>query len=270
MKFLRFPQAGEVVWGELSGSIVHLCSGAPFEAGHCRTQERLDIRDIELLAPVAPGKIVFVGRNYAEHARELGNEAPAEPLLFLKPPSSLLPPGGRIERPPLSQRVDYEGELAVVIGRRCRHFQRDQDPRAVIFGYTCLNDVTARDLQKTDGQWTRAKGFDTFCPLGPWIETFGEGWPADAGPRPAEWDELHPWRGLTVETRVNGEIRQAGNTRDFIFPLARVLEAITAVMTLEAGDVIATGTPAGVGPLQSGDQVGVRIAGIGELINPVR
>ncbi len=206
----------------------------------------------DLLPPVTPSKIVCVGRNYREHAAELGNEVPAEPLLFFKPPSSLLKPGGTILLPASSSRVDYEGELALVIGRRATRLEPDADFHSNIRGYTLANDVTARDLQKKDGQWTRAKGFDTFCPVGPWIS-----------------DEIDPTSGLTIETRVNGELRQHGSTADFIFSIEQLLAYITAAITLEPGDLVLTGTPSGVGPLVSGDRVEVTMGGLGFLCNTV-
>jgi len=177
---------------------------------------------------------------------------PKEPLIFLKPTSSLLKPGGTIIRPSVSQRTDYEGELGVVIGKTCRNLKPEEDVRPYILGYTCVNDFTARDLQDKDGQWTRAKGFDTFCPVGPIV---AEG--------------LDPWAGVTVETRVNGEVRQQGNTRDFIFPLEVIIRYIAEVMTLFAGDLIATGTPKGVGPVVAGDVIEISVAGIGTLRNTV-
>jgi 2-keto-4-pentenoate hydratase/2-oxohepta-3-ene-1,7-dioic acid hydratase in catechol pathway len=205
-----------------------------------------------LLAPVRPSKIVCVGRNYREHAAELNHEVPTEPLIFFKPPSSLIAPGERIRRPRVSDRVDFEGELGVVIGRVCYQLADSEDARPYILGYTCINDVTARDLQKKDGQWTRGKGFDTFCPVGPLVT-----------------DEIDPWAGIGLATRVNGEIRQRGNTRDFIFALDVAIRYISQVMTLVPGDLIATGTPAGVGPLVAGDVVEVTVDGVGTLINPV-
>ena len=203
----------------------------------------------KLLAPVAPSKIVCVGRNYRDHAAELGNDVPAEPLLFLKPPSSLLAPGATVRMPALSKRIDFEGELAIVIGRRCSKFGEGEDVRQYIRGYTCLNDVTARDIQKSDPQWTRGKGFDTFCPVGPVVT-----------------DEIDPLReNISLTTRVNGGVKQQGETRDFIFDIPHLLRYISACMTLEVGDVIATGTPAGVAPLSAGDVVEVEIAGVGVL-----
>src|SRR5262249_37276575 len=190
-------------------------------------------------------KIVCVGRNYREHAAELGNEVPAEPVIFLKPPSSLLGPGETILRPRISARVDYEGELGVVIGKLCRSLQSSDDVRPYILGYTCVTDVTARDLQKKDGQWTCAKVFDTFCPV-----------------RPIVADEIDPWSGVALETRLNADLRQQGNTRDFIFPLDVIIRYISQVMTLLPGDLIATGTPSGVGPLNAGGVVQVTGQGV--------
>jgi 2-keto-4-pentenoate hydratase/2-oxohepta-3-ene-1,7-dioic acid hydratase in catechol pathway len=214
--------------------------------------DRIHIAEASLLPPVEPSKIVCVGRNYREHAAELGHDVPKEPLIFFKPPSSLLPPGATILRPKVSERTDYEGELGVVIGRRCHKLAEGEDVRPYILGYTCVDDFTARDLQSKDGQWTRAKGFDTFCPVGPIVA-----------------DGLDPWSGIQVETRVNGDLRQSGNTRDFIFALDAIIRYISQVMTLEPGDLIATGTPKGVGPVIASDIVEVSIAGIGQLRNPV-
>ena len=207
--------------------------------------------EAKLLAPVTPGKIVAVGRNYAEHAKELGNDVPSEPILFLKPPSSLLSPGGAIEMPEASSRVDYEGELAIVIGRRAKKIDA-ANWRHYVFGFTCANDVTARDLQKKDVQFTRGKGFDTFCPLGPWIET-----------------DLDP-SDLAIRTRVNGETKQDGRTSQMVFQPDALIAFISGIMTLEPGDVILTGTPSGVGPLSAGDIVEVEIEGIGTLRNHAR
>ncbi len=208
---------------------------------------------LTLLAPVTPSKIVCIGRNYRDHAAELGNEPPKEPLLFLKTPSSLLPPGGIIRVPSVSQRVDYEGELGIVIGRSCYKLKPGEDVRPYIRGYVVVNDVTARDLQKTDGQWSRAKGFDTFCPVGPIVS-----------------DAVDPDAGITVTTRLNGAVKQHGNTTDFIFNIATLLRYISAAMTLVPGDLIPTGTPAGVGPMQSGDIVEVEVDGLGVLRNSVQ
>jgi 2-keto-4-pentenoate hydratase/2-oxohepta-3-ene-1,7-dioic acid hydratase in catechol pathway len=214
--------------------------------------EHLALAEAELLAPVCPSKIVCVGRNYREHAAELGNEVPTEPLIFLKPPSSLLAPGAQVRRPRIAERVDHEGELGVVIAKKCYQLADDEDVRPYVLGYTCVNDVTARDLQKKDGQWTRAKGFDTFCPVGPLVT-----------------NEIDPWAGIAVETRVNGVVRQQGNTRDFIFPLDVIIRYISQVMTLLPGDLIPTGTPQGVGPVLAGETMEVMVEGIGTLSNPV-
>lgn len=212
--------------------------------------EPMPLAAARLLPPVTPSKIVCVGRNYRDHAKELGNEVPTEPLLFFKPPSSLLAPGGVVRMPAASSRVDYEGELALVIARRTSRFKADGDWRSCIRGYTLANDVTARDLQKKEGQWTRGKGWDTFCPVGPIVS-----------------DEVDPAAGLTIETRVNGEVRQHGSTADFIFSIPELLQYITQAITLEPGDLILTGTPAGVGPLNAGDRVEVSMQGLGVLSN---
>jgi 2-keto-4-pentenoate hydratase/2-oxohepta-3-ene-1,7-dioic acid hydratase in catechol pathway len=210
------------------------------------------LSDAQLLPPVAPSKIVCVGRNYQEHAAELGNPLPEEPLLFLKAPSAIIGDGDFIELPQLSRRVEHEGELAVVIGRRCRSIPSDEDPLTYVLGYTCLNDVTARDLQRKDVQFTRGKSFDTFCPVGPHIVT---------GLDPAD---------LKVETRVNGQVRQSGRTAAMAFPVKDLIRYISHAMTLEPGDLIATGTPAGVGPLLDGDVCEVEVEGVGTLRNRVR
>jgi 2-keto-4-pentenoate hydratase/2-oxohepta-3-ene-1,7-dioic acid hydratase in catechol pathway len=230
----------EVTYGVLEGDTVHA------------DNVRHPLSAVRLLPPCWPSKIVCVGRNYREHAAELGNVVPKEPLIFLKPPSSLIAHGDNIVYPPLSARVDHEGELGVVISRRARGVKRGE-AADYILGYTCLNDVTARDLQKTDGQWTRAKGFDTFCPVGPWIIT----------PDEVDFDEL------TVRTFVDNEKRQEASVRDMVFPVGEVIEYVTQVMTLEPGDLIATGTPSGIGPLQPGSVVRVVIEGVGALENQV-
>ncbi len=208
------------------------------------------LAESRLLAPILPSKVVAFGRTYADHAAELGNKVPDQPLCFLKPSTSVIGPGARIVMPPQSEQVSYEGELAVVIGRPCRDVAAD-NASSVILGYTVANDVTARDLQKTDGQWARAKGFDTFCPLGPWIET-----------------DLDP-QGLSIRTEVDGELRQDGNTSDLLFTIGELIEWISAAMTLLPGDVILTGTPEGVGLLEAGQTVSIEIEGIGVLGNPV-
>jgi 2-keto-4-pentenoate hydratase/2-oxohepta-3-ene-1,7-dioic acid hydratase in catechol pathway len=234
-RLLKSPYAG----GDLEDLPSKAISRIPLEGG-------------PLLAPVSPSKIVCVGRNYREHAAEMGKEVPLEPLIFFKPPSSLLASGQTIRRPRISERTDYEGELAAVIGRPCYKPAGHEDVRPYVLGYTALNDFTARDLQRKDGQWTRGKGFDTFCPVGPVVT-----------------NEIDPWAGVDVETRVNGQVRQQGNTRDFVFPLDVILRYIAAVMTLVPGDLVATGTPEGVGPVVAGDVVEITIGGIGTLRNPV-
>jgi 2-keto-4-pentenoate hydratase/2-oxohepta-3-ene-1,7-dioic acid hydratase in catechol pathway len=204
-----------------------------------------------LLPPVKPSKIVCVGRNYRDHAAELGNDVPKEPLLFLKPSSSLLAPGGVIRMPKISKRIDFEGELGIVIGKQCSKIGPKEDVRQYIRGYVLVNDVTARDIQKADAQWTRGKGYDTFCPVGPFVS-----------------DEINPLaRPATVTTHLNGELQQSGSTADFIFGIPELLRYITACMTLYPGDLIATGTPAGVGPMQARDTVEVTIDGLGVLRN---
>jgi 2-keto-4-pentenoate hydratase/2-oxohepta-3-ene-1,7-dioic acid hydratase in catechol pathway len=263
MKYCRFALNNSAHYGLVESvagkdEITRLLSQPPqrsdgdVEGLPSRRMDRIPLAEASLLPPVQPTKIVCVGRNYREHAAELGNDVPQEPLLFFKPPSSLLPPGGTILRPKVSERTDYEGELGVVMARCCRNLTESDDVRPYILGYTCINDFTARDLQNKDGQWTRAKGFDTFCPVGPVVA-----------------DGLDPWAGVQVETRVNGEVRQSGTTRDFIFPLDAVIRYISQIMTLEPGDLIATGTPKGVGPVLAGDVIEVSIEGIGQLRNPV-
>ena len=260
MKYCRFEHEGTPRFGliETVGGQEHITRTLQFPAdintleSESKKITSIPFAEAVLLAPVEPSKIVCVGRNYREHALELGNEVPVEPLIFLKPPSSVIGPGQTIVRPKISSRVDHEGELGVVIGKRCRNLKTDEDVRHYILGYTCVNDVTARDLQKKDGQWTRGKGFDTFCPVGPVV-----------------LDALDPWAGVEVVTRVNGQVKQQGTTRDFIFELDVVIRYIAQVMTLLPGDLIATGTPSGVGPIVAGDKVEITVTGIGSLQNLV-
>jgi len=263
MKYCRFRRHGQAQYGLVEpfaghDFITRLLVAPPEEAGgdveslHTRRIDQIAFGDAQLLPPMQPSKIVCVGRNYREHAAELGHEVPQQPLLFFKPPSALLSPGGTLLRPKISQRVDYEGELGVVMGKTCYQPAAEEDVRTYILGYTCVNDVTARDLQNKDGQWARAKGFDTSCPVGPLVT-----------------DEIDPWTGIGVETRVNGAVRQQGNTRDFIFALDVVIRHIAQVMTLFPGDLIATGTPAGVGPVVAGDVVEVSVEGVGTLRNVI-
>src|ERR1700733_2160689 len=207
--------------------------------------------EIKFLPPSVPSKIVCVGRNYRDHASEMGNDVPPEPLIFLKPPSAIISPEEPIVMPAISKRVDYEGEIAVIIARKCFRLGQNDDVAPYIAGYTCLNDVTARDLQKSDGQWTRGKGFDTFCPFGPVMET-----------------ELDV-KAATVETFLNGVKKQSGRGTEMLFSVDVIIRWISQVMTLLPGDVIATGTPAGVGPVQAGDVVEVVVSGVATLRNPV-
>jgi len=246
--------AGTVTGADSDGLVVAELLGHPFGVGDEAirlTGSRWPLADVRLLAPVLPSKVVAIGRNYAEHAAELGNEVPEDPIIFLKPSTAVVGPRDPIVYPSeVSERVDFEGELAVVIGRLCRQVPPERVPD-VVFGYTCANDVTARDLQAKDGQWARAKGFDTFCPLGPWIETDID--PAD----------------LELTTIVNGEIRQNSRTSLLLHDVTALITYVSAVMTLLPGDVLLTGTPAGVGPLKDGDEVSVTIEGVGTLTNGV-
>jgi 2-keto-4-pentenoate hydratase/2-oxohepta-3-ene-1,7-dioic acid hydratase in catechol pathway len=237
-------------YGLIEGENVIEISGPPWGPWSRGTRSSR-LADVRLLAPVAPSKIVCIGRNYAAHAAEMGNEVPKEPLMFLKPPSSIIGPEEAIVLTKYSQRVEHEGELALVIGRRCSQLSDAEDALSFVVGYTCLNDVTARDLQKSDVQFTRGKGFDTFCAVGPHIET-----------------GLDP-SNVLVETHVNGVRRQSGATSLMTYPPAFLVRWISRMMTLMPGDVVATGTPAGVGPLVAGDTVEVSVAGIGVLCNPV-
>ena len=263
MKYCRFQFNGQAQYGLVESvagkqSIVRLLLTPPEEADgdmeglRTRRIEAIPLEEAALLPPVRSSKIVCIGRNYREHAAELGHEVPKEPLLFLKATSALLSPGGTVRRPKLSQRVDHEGELGVVIGKTCYQPAPDVDIRQYILGYTCVNDVTARDLQNKDGQWSRAKGFDTFCPVGPVVT-----------------DEIDPWAGIGVETRVNGQVKQQGNTRDFIFPIDVLIRHIAQAMTLYPGDLIPTGTPSGVGPVAAGDVMEISVEDVGTLRNPV-
>jgi 2-keto-4-pentenoate hydratase/2-oxohepta-3-ene-1,7-dioic acid hydratase in catechol pathway len=249
VRLVRFRHDVRIRTGVLEDDAIRILSGTFFE-NPVPTGGAVGTSEVRLLAPVIPSKVVAVGRNYVAHAEELGNEVPEEPLIFLKPSTSVIGPGDPVPLPPQSRRVDHEAELAVVIGRVCRGISEEEAPKFVL-GYTCGNDVTARDLQEKDDQWTRAKGFDGFCPLGPWVET-----------------ELDP-TDLKVTCRVNGEPRQSGRTSAMAFPPSALVSYVSRVMTLLPGDVILTGTPAGIGPLSAGDQVEVEVEGIGVLVNPV-
>ena len=250
MKIVRIRLAGEeIAYGAVEPEGIRVHQGTPFVAWE-PTETLVPFGEARLLAPVFPTKVIGVGRNYADHAAERGVEVPAEPVIFLKPATSVVGPGAAVVIPPDSEEVHHEAELAVVVGRVARRVAAE-DAAAYILGYTAANDVTARDLQRRDGQWGRAKGFDTFCPLGPAIET-----------------ELDP-TGLSISCRVNDEIRQQGNTADMVFGVAELLAFISRVMTLLPGDVILTGTPAGIGPVRPGDRMEVEIERIGVLGNPV-
>ena len=252
MVIIRYQSANGPAFGLVENHVVYALEGdvfGPFGKG----REVGELQDVKLLAPVAPTKIIALGRNYAEHAREHGAAVPQEPLLFLKATSAIIAPDEPIVTTPLSQDVEHEAELVVVMGKRARHVPEDKAWEYVL-GVTCGNDVTARDLQNRDGQWARSKSFDTFCPLGPWIVTHLK--PDDIG-------------DLGIACRVNGAMKQMGTTGDMIFPPARLIAYITQAMTLYPGDIIMTGTPAGVSPIQAGDTVEVEIEGIGVLRNPV-
>jgi 2-keto-4-pentenoate hydratase/2-oxohepta-3-ene-1,7-dioic acid hydratase in catechol pathway len=251
VRLLRFRHGDRIATGAVAPGeeIVRVLQGTFFE-DPMPTGEEIPLDDVRLLAPVLPSKLVCVGKNYAAHAAEFGGVVPEEPLLFLKPSTAVIGPDDPIQLLPISRRIDYEGELAVVMGRLARNV-RAEDAYRYILGYTCANDVTLRDLQKTDGQWARAKGFDGSCPLGPWIET-----------------EVDP-TDVAVQTRLNGDVVQHASTTDLAFGVATLLEFITAFMTLLPGDVVLTGTPEGVGRLAPGDVVEVEVEGVGVLRNTV-
>jgi len=266
VRICRFTAGDDPAFGVITGeldehgqldedAIVVALAGDPLYVGLKLLEEQHRLGDVRLLAPVLPrSKVVAIGRNYAAHAAEMGTDVPEEPLMFLKPNTSVVGPNDPVFYPPQSEQVDYEGELAVVIGRICRDVPADQ-ATDVIFGYTIGNDVTARDLQRRDVQFTRGKGFDSFCPLGPWVET-----------------DLDPQvfvDGVSVRTYLNGEVRQDGNTADMIFDIPTLIAHISSVMTLLPGDVILTGTPEGVGPMEVGDEVEVAIDGLGSLTNRI-
>lgn len=250
MRIVRFELQGAPQWGVLDErGVVHATSGEPFVDLEPGTPVG-DAHEIRLLAPATPRTIMCVGRNYAEHATELGNPVPEQPLLFLKPAAAVIGPGDPIVYPALSRRVDPEAELVLVIGRPA-HRIRAKDAWSVVGGYLCGNDMTARDIQKSDNQWTRGKGFQTFCPLGPWIET--------------DYDPT----AVRVTCKVNGELRQDGYTKDLIFDIPFLIEYITRFTRLERGDIVMTGTPEGVQPVRIGDEITVEVEGLGALTNPV-
>jgi 2-keto-4-pentenoate hydratase/2-oxohepta-3-ene-1,7-dioic acid hydratase in catechol pathway len=250
VKIVRIRAGDDLTYGLADSDGVTVYEGSPFVAWE-PTERVVPWESVQLLAPVIPTKVVAVGRNYVDHAAEMDVPLPDEPVIFLKPPTSVVGPGSPVVYPRDTELLHHEAELAVVVGTVARHVKAEDTDR-VIFGYTCANDVTARDLQRRDGQWTRGKGFDTFCPLGPAIET-----------------ELDPLQGLLVTGRVDGEIRQEGSTADMVFGVAELVEFITRVMTLLPGDVILTGTPSGVGPVEPGQVMEVEVEGIGVLGNPV-
>src|SRR4051794_10211116 len=249
MRIARFSHDGDVAFGVVEGDDVAELASHPF-GPLAFSGNRWPLTAVRLLAPVLPSKIVAIGKNYAEHASEMGGDVPEQPLLFLKPSTSVIGTGDDIAYPSSSQRVDYEGELAVVIGRLCRDVAEER-AADVMLGFACATDVTARDQQKTDGQWSRAKGYDTFCPLGPWIETDVD--PAD----------------LHIPTTLSGTKKQDGRTSQIVHKIPKLISYITSCMTLLPGDVILTGTPAGIGPMNIGDEVVVEIEGVGRLTNLV-
>ena len=250
MKIVRVRADEGIVYGAVEPEGIRLYKGSPLVEWES-TEVVAPFDSVQLLAPVFPTKVLAIGRNYADHAVEMGGETPDSPMLLMKPATSVIGPGAPIVLPPDSMEVHHEAEFAVVMGSVARNV-RAENAASVILGYTAANDVTARDLQRADGQWTRAKGYDTFCPLGPAIET-----------------EFDPLEGVDVICRVNGEIRQTGQTTDLVFGVAELIEYVTRVMTLLPGDVILTGTPAGVGPIVDGDVVEVDVQSIGVLTNPV-
>jgi 2-keto-4-pentenoate hydratase/2-oxohepta-3-ene-1,7-dioic acid hydratase in catechol pathway len=254
MRIIRYDSGGAARWGILGpDDTVYAVEGEPFAGNGDEPRAGAavgSLDEVRLVAPVTPSKIVCVGRNYADHAAEFGNPVPAEPLIFLKPPSSIVGPGAEVIYPSLSGRLDPEAELVVVIGRAGRRVSA-ADAMSIVAGYTCGNDVTARDIQRSDQQWTRGKGFDTFCPLGPWVDT-----------------EFNP-TDVRVTCTVDGQVRQDGRTRDFIFDIPMLIAYVTAFASLEPGDVIMTGTPQGVGPVEAGNKITVAVEGLGELTNTV-
>lgn len=302
MRFVRVPRPDGPAFGLVKDEYVVLLEGHPF-GEFTLTDQVAPMDEVRLLAPVLPSKVLGVGLNYADHAAEMGKGLPDEPLVFSKPATSVIGPDQPIRLPEASQRVDHEAELAVVVGGFVRKVTPESAKESIL-GYTCANDVTARDLQARDGQWTRAKGFDSFCPLGPWIdaavdpfegqpvgpdsheppdgtidptapparEADDHGRPAGEATEPARGDERSPGdsRGLPVRCRVGGDVRQAGTTADLVFSPAELVSWVSWVMTLLPGDVILTGTPAGVGPLAAGDSVEVEVEGLGTLHNPVQ
>lgn len=251
MKYIRFIHEGAIRFGTLDGEKITVLDRSFLEKKNLPTGQILTFKDVQLLAPVHPSKVVCIGLNYAKHIAEFGGSKPEDPIIFIKPNTSVIGPEAEIIAPAMSQQVDHEAELAVVIGKTAKDISEDK-AFDYIFGYTCGNDVTARDLQRKDGQWTRGKGFDTFCPLGPWIVT--------------DLDPNH----LDVRAILNGKVKQSSNTQYFLNPITKLVSFISQVMTLLPGDVILTGTPEGVSPMKSGDEIVVQVEGIGELRNRIR
>ena len=251
MEFVRFQHCEKAYYGEVEGETVYILDRSYFDEGCKRTENNVKLNEVRLLTPVQPSKIICIGLNYAKHIEELGHTLHEEPVIFLKPLTTLVGPGDEIILPKMSQQVEYEAELVVVIGKTLKEIPEDQVFDS-IFGYTCGNDVTARDLQRKDGQWTRSKGFDTFCPIGPSIVT-----------------DLNPNK-VGIRSILNEEVRQSSNTEYFIHAIPKLVSYISQIMTLYPGDVIMTGTPEGVGPMNSRDNIVIQIKGIGELHNTVR
>ncbi|WP_407308644.1 fumarylacetoacetate hydrolase family protein [Desulfosporosinus sp. SB140] len=251
MKFVRFLNHNdEIRFGVINEEKIQLLDRTFLDPNSQPTDSVLNLEEVRLLAPVEPSKVICVGLNYALHIEELGHSLPDDPVIFIKPQTSVIGPEATIIHPKISQRVDFEAELAVIIGRTIKDVTEEEATKA-IFGYTCANDVTARDLQKKDGQWTRAKSFDTFCPIGPWVVS-----------------DIDP-SALDIQLLLNGVVKQSSNTKYFITPIPKLISFISQVMTLYPGDVILTGTPEGVGPMQPGDEVVVKIPAIGELHNTI-
>ena len=249
MRILRFRHSGKIGWGILKENSVLVLSDSPFNKIKL-SSKAIPLSKVKILAPTQPSKVILVGLNYRDHARELKMAIPREPIIFLKPPTAVIATGDRIIYPRGVKRLDYEAELAVVIKKEAKNIPAAKASQYIL-GYTCLNDVTSRDLQKKDGQWTRAKSFDTFCPVGPWVET-----------------DIDPG-SLGITLRLNNTLKQDSSTRNFIFPVEELVSFISGIMTLYPGDIISTGTPSGVGPMKPGDKVEVGIEGIGTLVNTV-
>lgn len=249
MKYLKFLYNNKEQYGKFVDDKIHILCGNFLETQE-ESGEIVDEKDVKILAPTKPSKIVCVGLNYVTHAKELGQELPVRPLIFLKPPTTVIGYKDKIKKPSICERLDYEGELGVVIGKRCKDI-KPEEAKDYIFGFTCLNDVTARDITTLDGQWTRGKSFDTFCPIGPYVET------------ELDYNNAH------VKTILNGEVKQDDTTKNFVHNVDKVVSFISSAMTLEVGDVIATGTPHGISPMKHGDEIIIEIEGIGRLINTI-